>query len=85
MHVDLFHFFIILEFFFGEVDFCVNGIIFGIGPALFGVAFVCATLFGRGSVVVLVQIVVFRSLHHFAHDYVISVLFRDLFIERIGL
>jgi hypothetical protein len=54
LHVDLFYFFIILEFFFGEVDFGVNGMIFGIGPTLFGVAFVCAALFGRGSVVVLV-------------------------------
>jgi hypothetical protein len=85
LHVDLFHFFIILEFFFGEVDFGVNGMIFGIGSALFGVAFIGAALFGRGSVVILVQIVVFRSLHHFVHDYVVSMLFRYFFIERIGL
>ncbi len=54
LHVDLFNFFVILEFIFGEVDSGVNRVVFGIGPAFFGVAFVGAALFSGGSVVVLV-------------------------------
>ena len=83
LHVDLFHLSVILEFLFGQVYSCVDGVVLAGGSALFWSSLIVTALFGRCSVVVIIQIVIVWSFHHFVHDDVVPVLFWDFLVEWV--
>lgn len=77
LHVDFFHFPVIIEFFLGEVNATSVAEILASGPTLPGAPSVVIpvdTLFGRGPVIILIEIVIIRPFHHLIQNQIVPVL-----------